>query len=234
MTSLGYRRGCEHNAARPGEQPPRSTTVIPVVLETSASTKESFSAVSVPKGFLALFLYSAMFAVPPILFEYVEYTWTDTATRVGVIVVAAVFALAVVLANDCLTWFNIMLFFHIGVEVRVLDVLMSKARLETTSDGDAALAWTGFIVVLVHLIPFLLVDSIKFLALVAFAGVVVNATVLVYLEPDLLLLVGISSVSLLQTTLCISGICEVKTSMFTAVRKAMNDEKWLTCSQYLM
>jgi hypothetical protein len=236
MTSLGYRRGCDHNSARPGEMPAKTTTIaIPTTVATPAA---KVSSISVPKGFLPLFFYAAAFLLAPILYEYVDYTWTDSTTRAALIVVSVAYALSVVFANDCVAWFNMVLFFHIGIEVKVLEILMDFARLTTTTDGDEVLAWTGFVVIIVHLIPFLLVDNTMFLTLLAVAGVIVNAAVLVYLTDAStdahLLLTGFSSVSLLGTTLCISGVCDVSTSMLTALRKAMTDGTWLTCSGYLM
>lgn len=236
MSSLGYRRGCDHNSARPGEIPVKTTTV--AIPTTVAAPTAKVSPISVPKGFLPLFFYAAVFLLAPVLYEYVDYTWTDSTTRAALIAVSAAYALSVVFANDCVAWFNMVLFFHIGIEVKVLEILMDFARLTTTADGDEILAWTGFVVIIVHLIPFLLVDNTMFLTLLAVAGVIVNAAVLVYLtdaSTDLrLLLAGFSSVSLLGTTLCISGVCDVSTSMLTALRKAMTDGTWLTCSGYLM
>jgi hypothetical protein len=232
MSSLGYRRGCDHNSARPGEVPAKTTTV--AIPTTVAAPTAKVSPISVPKGFLPLFFYAAVFLLAPVLYEYVDYTWADSTTRAALIVVSAAYALSVVFANDCVAWFNMVLFFHIGIEVKVLEILMDFARLTTTADGDEILAWTGFVVIIVHLIPFLLVDNTMFLTLLAVAGVIVNAAVLVYLDSNRLLLTGFSSVSLLGTTLCISGVCDVSTSMLTALRKAMTDGTWLTCSGYLM
>lgn len=232
MSSLGYRRGCDHNSARPGEMPARTTTV--AIPTTVAAPAAKVSPISVPKGFLPLFFYATVFLLAPVLYEYVDYTWTDSTTRAALIAVSAAYALSVVFANDCVAWFNMVLFFHIGIEVKVLEILMDFARLTTTADGDEILAWTGFVVIIVHLIPFLLVDNTMFLTLLAVAGVIVNAAVLVYLDSNRLLLTGFSSVSLLGTTLCISGVCDVSTSMLTALRKAMTDGTWLTCSGYLM
>ena len=194
MTSLGYRRGCDHNSARPGEMPKTATVTIPTAVATTPVAK--VSPLSVPKGFLPLFFYAAAFLLAPVLYDYVDYTWTDSMTRVGLITVSAVYALFVVFANDCAAWFNMVLFFHIGLEVKVLEVLMDFARVSTTTDGDEILAWTGFAVIIIHLIPFLLVDNTMVLTLFAFAGVMVNAAVLVYLtdaSTDLrLLLTGFS------------------------------------------
>lgn len=192
------------------------------------------SAVKVPKGFLPLLFYSAMFMLAPILYTYVEYTWTDTMTRASLIAVSAGYAVMVVLANDCVVWFNMVLFFHIGIEVKVLEILYDNAQLETTDTMDEMLFWSAFATIIVHLLPFLLIDKTMLLTLLASAGVIVNSTVLVFLDDSHLLLVGFSSVSLLGTTLCISGVCDVATSLMTNFYKAMKDGTWLKCSSYLM
>lgn len=233
MTSLGYRRGCDHNSSRPGEmQIPTAVVQIPAAV--TQPEQSTMSCVRVPAGFLPLVLYSALALVAPVLYDYADYDWTDNGTRVGLIIASVVYALSVVFANNCLTWFNMVLFFHIGAEVRTLDTLMTFARASTTTTGDEVLAWITFVVVIVHLLPFLLNDNTKLLTLFAFAGVIVNSACLVYLDSTRLLLVGFSSMSLLGTTLCISGVCDVSTSLMTAARSAIQDNTWVTCSTYNM
>ena len=111
---------------------------------------------------------------------------------------------------------------------------MTFAQKSTTADSDEIIATFTFIVIVAHLIPFLLVDNTMFLTFLAYVGIIVNTGTLVYLDPSYLLLVGFSSVSLLGTTLCISGVCGVSASMLTALLKAMKNGTWLTCSKYLM
>lgn len=236
MTSLGYRRGCDRNSARPGEIPVRATTTITVASPAVADTSKSDVCTSsfIPKGFLPLLFYSSLFMIAPLMIDYVDFDFSDSGTRASFIAVSGVYALIVVLANDCLVWFNMVLFFHIGLEVRTSEILMDFARLDTTSSGDEILAWTGMVVLIVHLVPFLLVDNTTLLTVLAFAGIIVNTSIVVYLASDRLLLVGFSSTTLLGSTLCISGVCEIATSMLTALRTTLQDGTWLKCSTYLM
>ena len=94
------------------------------------------------------------------------------------------------------------------------------------------LAWITFSVIIVHLIPFILLDRLALLGLLAYVGVIVNASALVYLDPTLLLLVGFSSVTLLGATLLIAGIDCIDTSLLSNFRSAMKDGSFLLCQSY--
>lgn len=234
MSSLGYRRGCDKTAARPAELASRTVALSIAPAAPHPAKKLTLPGVSVLKGFIPLVFYFAMFTTAPLLYQYVEYDYTSDAARIGVPLFAGAYALAILLANDCTVWFNMVLGAHIGLEIRVLDLLMKIGQNSSTSDGDMVIVWTAFAIVGVHLLPFLLVDHIMLLGLLAFAGVVVNAIVLVYIDSSLLLLVGLSSVMLMGTTLCIGGVCEVQTSLLSALRKAMLCGEWITFSSYSM
>lgn len=237
MSSLGYRRGCDHNSARPGEQRAVSTSVIlPVVTaQTTVTPRMKMSCgMMIPKGFIPLLFYSCLAGTMPLLFNYVSYDYTDNMVRGGVIGASALITGLVVAANDCAVWFNMVLFFHIGLEVKVLDTLWAFAQTDSTSNQDEIMAWVGVVVIIAHLIPFLLIDNTIALALLAMAGVVVNAATLVYLDSTMLLFVGFSSVSLLGTTLCITGVCDASTSILSALRDAMKGRMWITCEEFKM
>ena len=124
----------------------------------------------VMKGFLPLFLLSGFFLAAPIIHYYAAVDYTSTATRGGVIAVASVVGLAIVSINDIVALFNFVLFFHTGLEVKVLDILQTFANDSTTSDGDMALAWVGFAVIIVHLLPFFLCDKRMLLVLLGVVG----------------------------------------------------------------
>ena len=186
----------------------------------------------VPKGFLPSLVYAGAFAVAPLIYEYVDINYTDSGNRSVAIILAALYALLVLAANDCSAWFNMVTFFHIGVEIRVLDKLMSYAQRDGLSDMNQVWAWIGFAVILAHLIPFLLIDQTKTLAILATTGVIVNAAVNVHINEEDLLYVGFSSVVLLGTTLCVRGICNVKCSILTSLNRAIYEGTWIVCSTY--
>ena len=95
-----------------------------------------------------------------------------------------------------------------------------------------ALAIVGAIVVIVHLIPFYVSDRLMLLSTLAFAGVIVNATLLVFLDSSMLLLVGASSLALLAITMIISGVCEIKTSLLSLIRESVIAKKCITCERF--
>ena len=238
MTSLGYRRGCDHNSVRPGEATTRTAMSIamPTTSPSPPAQKKAMHCY-VPKGFLPLSFFATIFLIAPILFDYVDYTWTDAATRGGHRNLSRVRPVYTACQRHSRVVQHGIVLSHRSRGKGIGDS-HGLCKLDTTGDGDKILAWSGFVIIIVHLLPFLLIDHTKILTLLAFAGVIVNASALVYLtDPSIdlrLMLVGFSSAALLGTTLCISGMCDVSTSMLTALRKAMTDGTWLKCSSYSM
>ena len=186
----------------------------------------------VPKGFLPLAFYSSLFAVVPILYYSVSFDYSTTAMRAAVITTSAVLPLVALLANDPVVWFNLVLFLHVGIETRVVHTLMDFARASTSSDRDSALAYTAVGVIIAHLAPFVLIDNVMFLMLLAYAGVVVNASALVFVDNTQLLLVGTSSVALLLTTMFTCCVCEVRCSVLNRFLCAMKDKSWFVLASY--
>ena len=202
----------------------------PVV--SCASQKVSLSCMNVPRGLVPTLAYSAVALLIPLLVLYVDVDFTSDTTRGLTIGVSAIAALVAVLANDCCCWYNMILAFHTALEVKVVDTAITFAYAEGTSDADMALAITGAIIVVVHLLPFFVSDHLTVLGVLAFAGVVVNAAILVYLDDSLLLLVGASSVFLLTLTMIVSGVCEIKTSLLSITHGAMVSKKCLMCDNF--
>ena len=235
MTSLGFRRDADHIAER---MPPRLPRSLPTSTTESSepSARKLFAPAlrrtGVPRGLIPTVLYSAVTLVVPLLFLYMSYDFTTTTMRVATISTAAVGGLVVVLANDCCCWYNMMLAFHTALEVKVVETALVFAYAADTSDTDMALALTGAIVVVVHLLPFYLSDALMLLSLLAYVGVVVNASILVYLDPEYLLVVGASSLALLAVTMIVAGICEIKTSLLSLVRDSIVAKRCITCERF--
>ena len=188
--------------------------------------------IAVPRGLLPVLVYAGLAFAIPFLALYGAIDYGTAGARAGVIAVAAVAALLVPYANCCRCWYNMMLFFHLALEVRVVDLALAFAYDAGTSDGDAALAAVAAVVVIAHLAPFLLVDRTLPLAVLAGAGIVVNAAALVHLDTSLLLLVGASSVALLALTLIVGGVCEVRTSLLTLLLDAVRSGDCIKCGRY--
>jgi hypothetical protein len=228
--SLGFRRGCDHNADRPGERPRPAPVSIPEPIVTAPARRWAKCGVFVPRGFVTMLLFASLFATTPLLYAFVDIDYTDRFVRGGVIATSTVLATAV-LMGDSAAWFNYALFFHIGVEVQVMKVLMDFANDTATSDAHTVLAWVTDAVILLHLIPFLLTHNVRFLAVLAYVGVVANTSALVFLDSSLLLLVGSSSLALLGAMLCICGVCEIQASLLARAQIAMHDGTWFSCAR---
>jgi len=186
----------------------------------------------VPRGLVPTLAYSLFAFLAPFLFLYMNYDFTTDAAKGVTIGLSAIAALVMVLANDCCCWYNMMLAFHTALEIKVIDTTLTFAYASGTSDGGMALAIVGAIIVIVHLIPFYVSDRLMLLGVLAFAGVIVNATILVCLDSSMLLLVGASSLALLAITMIISGVCEIRTSLLSLIRESVIAKKCITCERF--
>lgn len=186
----------------------------------------------VPRGLVPTLTYSVLAFLVPFLFLYMDYDFTTDTARGVTISLSAIAAFVMVLANDCCCWYNMMLAFHTALEIKVIDKALTFAYADGTSDGDMALAITGAIVVIVHLAPFYVSDRLPLLGLLAFAGVIVNTAILVFLDSTMLLLVGASALALLAITMIISGVCEIKTSLLSLIRESVVSKKCITCEKF--
>jgi hypothetical protein len=211
---------------------PRSAGALPAPANAPSAPVGLQCGLAVPRGLLPVLLYSGFAFALPFLSLYGDIDYASDGNKAGAIAVAAVAALAVGYANCCRCWFNMMLFFHLALEVRVVDLALSFAYADGTSATDASLAVVAAVVVIAHLVPFLLVDRVLPLSVLAGAGVVVNAAAVVYLDASLLLLVGASSVALLALTLVVGGVCEVRTSLLTLLLDAVRSGDCIKCGRY--
>ena len=235
--SLGYRPRHDHNASRRptglGAVPNMSAAPAP-----ASSDQRLGLTCTVPRGLVPTLGYSFVALAIPLLFFFTTPDYTKDEV-VGVTIGASALAgLVVIVANDCCCWYNMMLFFHIGVEAKVVDLALAFANSATSEQGsgdddrNAVLAITAAVVVIVHLIPFLITDRLVPLVLLAYVGVVVNTATVVYISPDHLLLVASSSLALLSTTMIIGGICEIRTSVASLLVDAMANKKCITCDGF--
>ena len=238
---LGTVRGSSSADSGVGRRAPVRPSA-PVVVEVAAPPPTIVSRVTkgigrmmpaprmpVPRGFLPLLLYSSLAFALPMLYHYMDYDYEDDMTRAVVIGTSVVSSTVVLLAMDCAVWFNIVLFFHAALEVRVIHRLVDVAQADGSSDMDVALSWTAAGVIGVHLLPFLVVDGPRLLALVGYAGVIVNSAALLYVDTDLLPLVAYSASVLLGSTLCISYTECIRTSMLSGLRHAMSTGTYIEC-----
>lgn len=188
----------------------------------------------VVKGFLPVTIFSLFFLSFPLINEYVSVDYDDTLTQIAIIGSSAIAGLLVIFANDCVAWFNMALLFHTGIEVVVVDTLATYARAASTGDTEMALAWLAATIIVVHLVPFYVLDHAGVLMCMAYAGIIVNTSALVFVAPTQLLLTGFSATVLLGMVLLVACIDCVRTSAVSQLRQAMNEGTWLLCVKYEM
>lgn len=223
-SSLGFRPGCDRIAEeRPAPKPRPKPIPLPSKTPTRLDkTMTMMKSMMSPKGlFVTMLLAGAFTAAAPIYF-YADPDYTSVGVRGGLIATTSVLALIVPFAGQP-AWFNAVLGFYIGLEARVVDLSMQFAKDASTSDTGSALAWTGSILVIVHLIPFLLVDYVPLLIFFAVIGIPINTALLVYIDPACLLVVVFAGFMLLIETCCICGVCDVKCSMMHMLKSAMTE-----------
>lgn len=189
------------------------------------------SRVYVPKGVLPMLIFALIGGALPLLSFYVDFEESDLVKGLTIATAAVVPAL-VVLANTCQAWSNIILFFHTGIEVKVIDVALTYAMGTDVDPTGSILAYVGATIIIVHLLPFYLLDNSWFLMLLAYAGVVVNSALCVFIASDLLLLVAFSCLVFLITVLnVIASGCNCP-SLLGQIRLAFSSGKWITCVPY--
>ena len=98
------------------------------------------------KGFLPTLLFAALAASVPVTLYYMDYDFDDNVVRGTCIGISAAVALGIVFANDCATWYNMVLFFHTGLEVQIVDLAFTYAYAEDTLDKFMPLALTVIVI----------------------------------------------------------------------------------------
>jgi hypothetical protein len=165
------------------------------------------------KGLVPTFLMMSVFLTLPLLYYYgTSRDYTDTGTRAGVIVGAFLSATLVVMANDCVAWFNLALALHLAIEVRVIDKLLTYANVRNgRGEAEDTLAYLTAGALIFHLVPFFFTDHARTLIFMAYIGVIVNVAVTVITSSDdLMLIVSISSTMLLGVVMlvgCVECLC---------------------------
>ena len=224
-TSLGYRIGGD---ARPV---PMRVVTQPLECETSIQLPSIISRIKcdmkTPTGFPLLLLYSAFAALLPTLYFYMDYDYDDMMTRAGVIGASGILAVVALIANHSTTWYNMVLFYHTAIEVKLLDTTITYANASTTDEEYMVWSWVGATIVAVHLLPFYLVDIPQLLLLLAFAGVPVNTAIAVYLDPTFLPIVMQSALALFIVTFIVVGVQGLKPSLFSKLLLSLKEGCWV-------
>lgn len=231
-STLGDRRGATHNSAFRGTSTASGSRPSNADVESQIPTK--MACCPVPRGLIPILFYMAFaFAVPTVYLYAEDVDYSDDGVRGAVIGISAFGALLLVYSNCCCCWYNMLLAFHTALEVKVIDTALTYAYADGTSDAHMALNIVGAVVVIVHLVPFYVYDGLRLLVLLAAAGVVVNTSILVFLDPSMLMVfVFASSMALLADTMIIAGICEIRTSLLSVIKDAMATGKCITFNNF--
>lgn len=239
MTSLGYRVGGE--AIPTLRRPKPMVSNVDALPAPSLMSRMAFPT-KMPTGIVFTLLYSAYAALLPLLYYYVEYDFTSDSVRAGSIVAASMLAIFTILANDCCTWYNMVLFFHTALEIKLLNTALRFATDTSTDNMSMVWTWIGSVVIIVHLVPFFLIDKARLLTLLALAGVPVNAAVALYmmtaheggsgdagsgdagmpLDISFAFLVTLSAQVLLLMTLLVANVQGQKPSLLTKFTLALS------------
>ena len=177
-------------------------------------------------------LYCATSAAFPVVYYFASLDYDSLAVRLLVPAVSVLVPCAIVLANDCVTWFNMILFFHSGVEVALVDVLVRHALSDDTNTEGTVLSWMASVVIFLHLLPFFVVNDCRVLLLLAVAGVGVNSTAAMVLASDMLLQVASSSAVLLVLVLNVACLECVDTSLLSRAKCAIRRNIWIYLSTF--
>jgi hypothetical protein len=233
MTSLGFRKDNDHIAERkkPATRPP----VLPEPCTTPRRFPTLACGLGVPHGLLPTLVYSTFAFLLPILYFYMSYDYTSMSVRGLTIGASAVAGLLAIYSNSCCAWYNMALFFHTAIEVHVVDQTYRYAYAAGTSSTDMGLAIAGFVIVLCHLVPFFVTGRPMLLLLLAFAGVVVNTSLAVFvpaLTSDLLLIAA-SALALLMVAQLVLGVCRVDPSLMCLLKDGLSSSGGLlSCQAY--
>lgn len=201
--SLGFINPAQNHSVRKTEK-----VVVDVgPMETEAPSRTVLCTCSVP--FMKSTLFGGLFLAASFLFfeEGLTADYRDRDPRIGTIVIAAVGGFICLLLNDVSVAFNTFLGYYLGIEIFLIKHCFEVARLSSSSEELTGGAWAFGFVILVHLLPFLLINKSMFLILLAYVGLIVNVITILYIvspTDDLhfhLLLYGASGAALIVSTI---------------------------------
>lgn len=213
--------------------PPRSAAVIDIPAPAKKTSVTVLSGLAILDGFVPTLLFALLFGAAPIVYFYNEGATADyTATNTRVLTIAAsAGAGAIVYMSRCSCMlYQLALFLHIGMEVYVTDHALQYARDSANTDVARAFAYTGAVVVILHLIPFLLAERPKLLSFLAFVGMPINTVLILYTMPamatPIVFFVGITGSVLFAATL-VFAFDDQPITLLSLLREGMQSKSYL-------
>ena len=223
MTSLGYRR-----EIRPSTLPvvSRPTVTAPVPV-----TAWWHKFLNVPKGFLPVVVNSGMSLALSLVLMFGNIVYTSDAVRAILIGASIGTPFALAFANDVAVWFNIVLFFAIGVQSKLIQHTLEFSRQDTLGDFEVFLCIAASTLIIATLVCLLFVSQRRILVTVlSMASVTISTITSLYVIPDMLPLIFITSNSLLLMVLFCTYCCKGQTvAILSLLHETVHDRKWLTC-----
>jgi hypothetical protein len=166
----------------------------------------------------------------PLMFYYGDVDYKTAWTPPFVIGVSALFAfLMLVFSSNMTMFYNTVLGLYTGIEVKVVDVALTYAFATDTPTTDMVWATIGGCVVIVHLLPFYLSDNGLVVTTLVAIGLVVNTSILVYLNTTLLLQAFTSGSAFLLAALCIIALHCEKPSLVSTFKDALMYGTFIVC-----
>ena len=232
-SNLGYRNGGEITAPVRSHKSAVTTTTVNIEEDypnAYCSVCGFKITCPVPQGFLMTALFFVGGLGLPLMFYYGEADYTTEWTPPFVISLSAIYAfLLLFFSSNMPMFYNTVLGLYTGIEIKVIDTALTYATADGTPDADMVWSAIGGGVVILHLLPFYLVDSGIVVTTLAAVGLVVNTAILVYLDTGLILQAFTSGSAFLLTALCVVALHCEKPSLLSVLRDALMHGNCLMC-----
>tara|TARA_B110001450_G_C17633479_1_gene486205 strand:- start:1079 stop:1612 length:534 start_codon:yes stop_codon:yes gene_type:complete len=155
-------------------------------------------------------VFGALFLTASYLFleRGLTHDYTEMNARIATIIVAAFGGLFCLLCTSSTSAFNTFLGYYLGLEIYMIQETFAVARDigGPFDEVQKGWAWASGFIILFHLLPFLLINKSCLLYPLAYVGLLVNITTILYVAPltlkggHLLLLYGVSGGALITAT----------------------------------
>lgn len=228
--SVSVRRSAPPMPVAPAPQAPQPTMDVESgIVAQAKKVRCMICTLPVPMGYLAVLLNFLGALAIPLVYFYANVDYSSEVTKPVIIGVSAIATLFAFLGSmDSAILYNIQLGLYTGLEARVCDVAIAFVQNTSHSDADRILAAVGVGVILFHLIPFYFSDHPMIVSSLAAVGVVVNTSVLVYLDTSLLLFVFTAGITFFMSSMCYLTHLSYCPCMMTQTKIAMQKRKLLT------
>jgi hypothetical protein len=215
------------------------TTEPPAVKRVSKQTSIDMSSlppvVETATGFLrytgtlpTLLIFALAVAVPSVILFGDPVDWTTVMNQVTFIALPGLGALVFLATPAIGILYAAALGYHTAIETWAVEQLIEVGQNTSTimtapTDAEMAMSWAAAAIVVVHMLPFYFLGPRMLLRFIAAVGVVVNASIAVFLVPNWYLTLNSSAMFLLSTMLLYDG-----EALFGLIMKSVRTCVWIT------